>query len=105
MGQPGATKELAKRQRTTPDRRSTGAAGVELGGDGLGLLTIGSDRMPAASLASGERVESVIGDDVEAVLALHDVGHRPSVDDVGANPKIGQPPACGRSEYQGMASP
>jgi hypothetical protein len=32
-----------------------------------------------STFASGEEVEAVVGDDVEAVLALHDVAHPPLI--------------------------
>lgn len=63
-------------------------------GDGFGFVVVASHRVPPTPFLAGERVESVVGDDVEAVLALHDVGHRPSVDDFDANPKR---PTAGRS--------
>jgi len=43
--------------------------------------------MPAPSLPAVDGVDAVVGDDVEAVLAMHDVGHEPVIDDEGANPK------------------
>ena len=48
-----------------------------------------ADGVPSSALLAGERVEAVVGDDVEAVLALHDVGSSASsIDDFGTNPKI-----------------
>jgi hypothetical protein len=54
----------------------------------VGLLAVTSDRVPSAPLASGERIEAVVGHNVEAVLALHDLGHASSIDNVGENPKV-----------------
>ena len=58
------------------------------GGDELGVVPVMADGMPSSSFLAGQRVEAVVGDDVEAVLALHDVGHAICIDDFGANPKI-----------------
>ena len=50
-------------------------------------VTVMAHRVPAPSFLAGERVEAVVLDDVEAALALHDVGHRMTVDHFGTNPK------------------
>ena len=63
------------------------AFAVESLGDGFGFVSVASHRVPPAPFPAGERVEAVVGDDVDALLALHDVGHRVSVDDFDANPK------------------
>lgn len=61
--------------------------------------------MPAPAFAASEGVDAVVGDDVEAGLALHDVGHRqPSahgVDDFGHTPKIAD--ARGWTRWSGVA--
>jgi hypothetical protein len=61
---------------------------VELLDESLGVVAVMSGGVPASSLLSGEWVETVVGDDVEAVLALHDVAHLASVDDFDTTPKI-----------------
>ena len=54
--------------------------------DGVGA--VGAGGMPSAPFASGDRVVAVVGDDVEAMVALNDVGHLcPSALRV-VNPKI-----------------
>ena len=58
-------------------RRPADGCVVETSGDGLGFLTVVADGMPSTPLSAGERVDAVVGDDVEAVLALDDVGHGP----------------------------
>jgi hypothetical protein len=63
-------------QPQTPQRVDTGIAlTVETLGQLLGLRTIVANWVPASAFPSGERVEAVAGDDVEAVLALNDVAH------------------------------
>jgi hypothetical protein len=44
--------------------------------NGFGFVAVVADRMPWSALLSGERVEAVVGDDVEAIFALDDVAHR-----------------------------
>jgi hypothetical protein len=44
--------------------------------------------VPSASFSTGEGIEAVIGHDVEAVLAFHQIGHDPSVDHFDTNPRI-----------------
>ena len=41
----------------------------------LRVRGIVANRVPAAAFPSSERVDAVVGDDVEAVLPLHDVSH------------------------------
>lgn len=55
--------------------------------DGFGVVPVTSHRVPPAPFSAGERVKAAVGNDVEAVLALHDVAHRLSVDHFDANPK------------------
>jgi hypothetical protein len=53
-----------------------------------GVRLVGASGVPSAAFASGDRVVAVVRDDVEAMVALHDVGHlRPSARRV-VNPKI-----------------
>ena len=61
--------------RSAPGRGGAGVVAVDAGGDRLGFVAVVADGMPASSFLAGEGVEAVVGDDVEAVLALHDVGH------------------------------
>ena len=63
-----------------------GALGVQASGEFLGFSPVAADEPPAAALPSGGRIDAVVVDDVEAVLALHDVGHVAVIDDEGANP-------------------
>jgi hypothetical protein len=47
--------------------------------------------VPKFALSTGDRVDAVVGDDVEALVAGDDVGHRiivSPVDPFGANPKV-----------------
>jgi hypothetical protein len=44
--------------------------------DGFGVVPVASHRVPPAPFSAGERVKAVVGNDVEAVLALLDVAHR-----------------------------
>ena len=73
--QPGRTQEVIEPERSTSGGRGAGSVDPEAGRESLGFLPIDTGRVPAAPLPSGERVEAVVGDDVEAVLALDDVGH------------------------------
>ena len=43
----------------------------------FGFFTVVADGVPSSAFSPGEWVEPVVGDDVEAVLALHDVAHPP----------------------------
>ncbi len=70
--------------RYSPNVTGTvGAAGlasrsaVEAGGELFGFVAVVADGMPASAFPAGEWVEAVVGDDVEAVLALDDVAHPP----------------------------
>jgi hypothetical protein len=47
----------------------------QLGDDRLGVLAAATSGMPAATMPSGKRVDAVVGDDVETVVSLNDVGH------------------------------
>ena len=78
--------ELAEGDRTSSLRRWVVAFLVEASGHGFGVGPIVTGGVPSSAFLAGERVGAV-GDDVEAVLALDDVAHRPSVDDFDDNPK------------------
>ncbi len=79
------------------EQRGVGVAQVVKSGSrraaAPGIGSAMTDGMPAPSLLASEWIEAVAGDDVEAVLALHDVAHLDSVDDFDTNPK--RPPATG----------
>ena len=47
------------------------------GGDGFGIATGLAGGMPASSLSAADGVDAVVDDNVEVVIAMHDVGHRP----------------------------
>ena len=67
--------ELAECQRR---RRHVGRRerlGRECGCDRFGVRSRPPGRMPAATLATAERVNAVVGDDVETGVAFNDVGH------------------------------
>jgi hypothetical protein len=49
--------------------------GRQAGDDRFGILAVTTSRMPASAMLSGYRVDAVVGDHVEAVVALDDVGH------------------------------
>lgn len=72
---PRLGEEPPELHRSSPCRRRAGVVTIETSGGELGVVSVVADGMPAASFSAGERVEAVVGDDVEAVLALHDVGH------------------------------
>ena len=76
LWQPRLREEGAELDRTATRWWAAGMCGVELGGDGFGFVAVVADRVPAASFFAGEWIEAVVGDDVEAVLALHDVCHQ-----------------------------
>ena len=44
--------------------------------DGFSLGAVGADRDPSPSFATGQRIETVVGDHIEAGLAFNDVSHR-----------------------------
>ena len=73
--------------------------GRQSGDDRLGVLAAATSGMPAATMPSGDRVDAVVGDDVEAVVTLNDVGHVELFgrDWFGANPKITHGPSARRS--------
>jgi len=73
--EPGAGEELADVRRPAAGGCSPGVLAVDAGGDELSVVSVMADGVPASSLLTGEGVEAVVGDDIEAVLALHDVGH------------------------------
>ena len=58
---------------------NVGGVGLDAGGHLFGLVAVVAGGMPASTFFAGERVEAVVCDDVEAVLALDDVGHRRSL--------------------------
>lgn len=65
--------------RSASEWSGTGSVGFEAGGHLLGLVSVTASGVPASAFLAGERVEAVIGDDVEAVVALDDVCHRRSL--------------------------
>ena len=65
-----------------PERRSGGThwhhrsrRPFERRGDRLGIDLASAGGMPTSAFASGECVDAVVGDDVEALFAFDDVGH------------------------------
>lgn len=83
-GQPCLDEEPAERGwRST--RLGVGALGLQASGEVLGFRPVAAEP-PTAPLPSGDRIDAVVVDDVEAVLALHDVGHVAVIDDEGADP-------------------
>jgi hypothetical protein len=75
---PGVGEELAERDRPGRCRWGGVTFAVESGGQLFGFDSVVADGVPPSAFASGEWVEAVVGDDVEAVLALHDAAHPPS---------------------------
>ncbi len=57
---------------STAGRRGAGVVSVDAGGGELGVVAVVADGVPASSFLADEGVEAVLGDDVEAVVALHD---------------------------------
>ena len=72
---PGVGEELSERGRTGRRSGCGVAVVVEAGGELFGFGAVVADGVPSPAFSAGERVEAVLGDDVEAVLALHDVAH------------------------------
>lgn len=85
--QPRVGEELADGDWTADLRRRHVPLGVEAVCHGVGLGAVAAGGVPSAAFLAGEGVDAVVGDDVEAVLALDDVAHRASVYDFDANPK------------------
>lgn len=65
--------------RSASQRRGTGRVSLDSGGHLFGLVAVVAGGVPASAFLAGERVEAVVCDDVEAVLALDDVSHRRSL--------------------------
>ena len=86
--QPRRAQEVIEPDRSASCRRGAGTIEVEPCCERLGFASVGSNRVPAAPLPAGERVEAVVGHDVEPVVSLDDVAHPRRLDDVGTNPKI-----------------
>jgi len=85
--QPGRGEELAVADRPTARRSGVDVIGVEPGGECLGFVSLVADGVPPSVFLAGDGVEAVVGHDVEAVLALHDVGHADEIGHFDANPK------------------
>lgn len=68
---------LAERDRTGRCCEGGVAFAVESSGELFGFLSVVAHGMPSSAFPSGEWVEAVVSDDVEAGLALHDVAHPP----------------------------
>lgn len=75
---PGVGEVLAERDRPGRCHRCGVAFAVEWGSQLFGFGSVVANGVPASAFPSGERVEAVVGDDAEAVLALHYVTHPPS---------------------------
>jgi len=79
----GVIAEACAELRRTPADSFRGPAAGALAGPYVSQFllqpvhfgSVVADGMPASAFATGEWVEAVVGDDVEAVLALHDVAH------------------------------
>ena len=72
---PRAGQELANGDGAAARWWSGVVLAVESGDDGFGFAAVMADRDPPATLATGQRIESVVGDDIEAGVAFNDVGH------------------------------
>lgn len=67
-------------QRRASPRRQRGTrrqVALELPRQVLGVVTARAGGVPAATFPPADGVDAVVGNDVEAVTAVHDVGHRP----------------------------
>jgi hypothetical protein len=73
VGDPGVGEVLAERDRSGRGRGCCVAFAVESGGELFGFGSVVADWVPSSAFSAGEGVEAVVGDDVEAVLALNDV--------------------------------
>ncbi len=85
--QPGLGEELSDGDRSSGLWWWHVAFGCESGRQGFGLATVVAGGVPSSTFSAGEWVEAVVGDDVEAVLALDDVAHGVSVNCFDANQK------------------
>jgi hypothetical protein len=74
---PRVGQEPAEGDRPALDRARRWVVVVEARRARFGLAPVMPDRMPPTAFLAGERVDAVVGDDIEAVLALNDVGHDP----------------------------
>ena len=70
---PGVGEELAERDQPGRWRWGGVAFAVESGGELFCFPSVVTGGVPPSAFPSGEWVEAVVGDDVEAVLALDDV--------------------------------
>lgn len=71
--QPGVGEELAEMRRPAAGWGGAGVVSLESLSHLLGVVTVIAGGMPPAPFSPSEWVDAVIGDDVEAVLALDDV--------------------------------
>lgn len=77
VADPRVGEELTERHRTGRCQRCGVAFAVKSGGELFGIPSVVADGVPSSAFATGEWVEAVVREDVEAVLALHDVAHPP----------------------------
>jgi len=73
--QPGLGEELGDRDGPASGRRLRPLLTIQTSGDRFRLGAIVPHRAPPPSFPAGEGVEPVVGDNVEAISALDDVGH------------------------------
>jgi hypothetical protein len=78
---PGVGEEHAETDGSSPRRRATDLVPPDVCGDLRGFFTVVAGGMPAPPFSAGERVDAVVGDDVDEVLALDDVCLRRSLPD------------------------
>lgn len=98
--QPRVGEELAEVNRSAPHGRSTGSVAFDAGRHLFGFVAVVAGGMPSASFVAGEGVEAVVGDDIEAVLALDDIGHHPSLTTSEPTPTSSRPALSGDVQFR-----
>lgn len=72
---PRVSQVVAERHRVSPTRGRHTIGFGDARRDRFGIGARRAGRVPPSALATGSRVDAVIGDDIEAVVARDDVGH------------------------------
>lgn len=85
--EPRIGEELAEGDRPSRQYGYGVVCMVEALGELLGLRTVVADRVPASAFPSGERVEAVVGDDVDGP-GVERCSSSASIDHFDTNPKI-----------------
>ena len=75
LRKPRVGQVVAERHRVSPTRERHTIGFGDAGRDRFGIGARRAGRVPPSALATGVRVDAVIGDDIETVVARNDVGH------------------------------